>query len=408
MRRNELCRLFVPLALLCALVGCSSRQPQEPAPPHFTATHITDLAAPEGYPAVERDTADALQRVSASLPAAPTRPLNILAVSGGGQYGSYGAGLLVGWSCSGTRPEFDIVTGISSGALIAMFAFLGPKYDPELTRYFTSTKREELFKFRPVLVHIIRDKAIASTEPLERLIDATIDADFMADLRAAHAAGRRLFIGTMELHSKRPVFWDVGAIASGCEPDATRTVKQLVLASSSIAGMTAAVPIDVTVNGYHYRELHVDGGGVAQTFVRFAPHHPRPDPANPTAKWLADSNLYCIAGGKLYMDPKPGELGFLDRALGNVSATLYALFRADAWRLYSLCAVSGMKFHMASIPLETPVHPRSMAFEEATMRRLYAMGYDFGRSGAPWRHTPPGYEPGEEDLPRAGRTFIVP
>lgn len=407
MRSNGLFRLFVPFALLSALIGCSSQRAKEPLPAYYTATHLTDLAAPEGYPALERETANALQRVSATLPAAPTKPLNILAVSGGGQYGSYGAGMLVGWSCSGRRPDFDIVTGISSGALIAMFAYLGPKYDPALTRYFTSTKREELFKFRPILVHIIRDKALASTEPLQRLIDSTITEEFMADLRAAHASGRRLFIGTMELHTKRPVYWDMGAIASGCEPEATQMVKKLVLASSSISGMTAAVPIDVTVNGCRYEELHVDGGGVSQTFVRFGSHHPQPDPANPTAKWLAGSNLYVIAGGKMYMDPKAGELGFIDRALGNVSATLYALFRADAWRLYSLCAVSGMKYHMISVPRETPVHPMSMAFEEATMRRLYSMGYDFGVSGAPWRQTPPGYEPGEEDLPRAGRTFIV-
>jgi len=407
MRRNGLFRLFVPLALLSVLVGCSSRQAEAPLPPHYTATHITDLAAPSAYPAVERDTANALQTVSASLPAAPTRPLNVLAVSGGGQYGAYGAGVLVGWTCSGRRPEFDVVTGISSGALIASFAYLGPKYDPNLQRYFTTITTEDLFKYRPIPLHILRDKSLASSEPMQRLVDEVVTPEYMADLRAAHATGRRLFMGTMDLHTRRLVVWDVGAIASGCEPDATLTMKKILLASSSISGLVPPVPIDVVVNGCLYTEQHVDGGGVAQTFVRFGAHHPRPDPANPLAKWLAGSNLYVIAGGKLYVDPLRGELGFLARATGTVSATLYALFRADAWRLFSLCAVSGMQFHLVAVPPDTPVHPRSVTFEPDTMRRLFALGYDFGLSGAAWRTTPPGSEPGEEELPRAGRAFVV-
>ena len=409
MRRNGLCRLFIPLALLCALLGCSSRQSNEPLPPHYTATQITDLAEPPGgYSVVERDTANALQAVSAVRPATTeTRPLNILALSGGGQYGSYAAGILVGWTCSGQRPDFDIVTGISSGALIAMFAYLGPKYDANLQRLSTNTRTEDLFKYRPIPVHLIRDKSLASSEPLQGIIDAEVTPEFMADMRTAHAAGRRLFMGTMNLNTRRLVIWDIGAIASSCEPEATCLVKKIIVASSSISGLVPAVPIDVTVNGCHYTEQHVDGGGVAQTFVRFGAHHPRPDPANPLAKWLAGSNLYVIAGGKLYVDPLRGELGFVARATGTVSATLYALFRADAWRLYSLCAVSGMQYHMADIPRDTPIHPKSITFDPPTMRRLFAMGYDFGMSGAAWRQTPPGYEPGEADLPRAGTKFLV-
>lgn len=408
MRCNGLLRLFVPLALLLGgLLGCSSRQAEKaPLPPHYTATHLTDLAAPSEYPTVERDTANALQTVSANLPSASPRPLNVLAVSGGGQYGAYGAGILVGWSCRG-RPEFDVVTGISSGALIAMFAYLGPKYDWHLQHYFTQTRTEDLFKYQPIPLHILRDKSLASSAPMKRLVDDVVTDEFMTDLRAAHATGRRLFMGTMDLHTRRLVVWDLGAIASACEPQSLDLVKQIVLASSSISGLVPPVSIDVVVNGCRYTELHVDGGGVAQTFVRFGAHHPRPDPANPMAKWLTGSNLYVIAGGKLYVDPLSGELGFLTRATGTVSATLYALFRADTWRLYSLCAMSGMRFNMAAVPADTPVHPRSVTFDLDTMRRLYTMGFDFGRSGAAWRATPPGYEPGEEDLPRAGRAFVA-
>ena len=397
------------LAALAAAVGCSSRSSRTdaPVPPHYAAPErVIDVNAPPGtYMPVERVTADVLTAATANEPATGARPLNVLAISGGGQFGSYAAGLMVGWTCRGDRPEFDVVTGISSGALVATIVYAGPKYDPVLQRLFTGLRTEDVFRFRPIPVNILRTQSIGSSEPLADLIAQTIDAEFLTDMRAAHTAGRRLFVATMNLQTRRPVIWDLGAIACSGRPDADELVRKLVLATSSISGQSPAVEFNVDVDGVCYTEHHVDGGGVLQTFVRFGPEAPQPDPANPSARWLSGSNLYLIGGGKLYKDVLAEPPGFVARILSNVSATLYALFRADVWRLYTLCAVSGMKFHLTSIPDEFPTAERSTSFDPEYQRQLFAVGFDRMRCGQPWRYTPPGYEPGEEVYPRAGLSF---
>jgi hypothetical protein len=142
--------------------------------------------------------------------------------------------------------------------------------------------------------------------------------------------------------------------------------------------------------------------------VRFGPEAAQPDPARPDVKWLAGSNLYAIAGGKLYADTVEGDLGMLSRVTTTVSGTLYALYRADLWRLYSLCAASGLKFHHSAVPEQTAVASRSTNFDRPTMERLFALGHDLGVQGRAWRETPPGYDAGEEEIPRAGFRFTVP
>ncbi|MFO0852362.1 MAG: patatin-like phospholipase family protein [Gemmataceae bacterium] len=402
--------VLLALGLTVWVVGCKSPKPDPNPPPHYLAPVVTDLSpTAEPYPPTEREVATAMAAGAALRPpAAHARPLNVLALSGGGQYGSYAAGLLIGWTARGDRPQFDVVTGISSGALLAPMAFLGPKYDPVMQRVFSTLKTEQVFKYKPILVHIIRDKSLATSDPLRDLIAEVINDEFLCDLRAAHAAGRRLFIGTINLHTRRMTVWDLGAVASGDRPDRDDLVRKILLASSSIPGLTRPVELAVEVNGACVTELHGDAGGVSQTFVKFGAHHPRPDPADPTAKWLAGSNLYAIAGGKLYLDPLKGEIGFIARASGAVSATLYALFRADLWRLYGLCATSGMRFHLAAVPREIPIPSGSTTFDPELQLRLFTTGYDQMKCGNPWRPTPPGVEPGEEEFPRTGLRFTVP
>lgn len=393
-------------------VGCAgSHKGEEPPPPHIASkSPVADLnAPPEGYPDSDKALADALADLSATrtLPPSqnPAKPLNVLALSGGGQYGSFVSGVIVGWTAAGTRPEFDVCTGISSGALIAMFAFLGPKYDPCLEQFATTLDRKDLFRYRP-FVGLIRDKALASSEPLKELIDGAVDDEFLTDLRAAHCAGRRLFIGTMHVRARRLVVWDVGALACSGRPDAKELVRKVILASSSIAGFVKPVEFDVTVNGRQYAEQHSDGGAVSQVFVRFGPSHPRYRPGGGT--WLQGSNLYLIAGGKLYADPLPANPGFFTLATSSVSASLYALYRAEIAKFFALCTVSGMSFNLIGVPQDMQTARKSLAFDPEAMKALYATGYSIGVGGIPWRHTPAGAEPGEEEKPRAGLEFAVP
>jgi hypothetical protein len=403
----------LPAGILCALaaaLGCSQAQIDKNPPPHYVSPVVLDAAAPPGtYLAVERDTANVLAAAAADSPAAANRPLNVLAISGGGQFGSYAAGLLNAWTHRGDRPEFDVITGISSGALIAAVVYAGKKYDPLLAEMFTTLETGDVYRYRPVVVHILRDRALGTTDPLRQMLEETLTEEFMADMVAAHCSGRRLFVGTMNMLTRRPVIWDLGAIAASGRPDARARVIDILVATASISGQAPPVPIDVEVNGVCVREYHVDCGGVIQTFVRFGPEAPRPDPANPSAKWLAGSNLYMIGGGKLYKEILDRPPGVINAILSNISANLYALFRADAWRLYTLCTVSGMSFNLAVIPEWAYTGEKSTAFDPEIQRQLYAVGYDAMMNGGdPWRHTPPGYEPGEEDLPRAGFQFHVP
>ncbi|MGL6095913.1 MAG: patatin-like phospholipase family protein [Fimbriiglobus sp.] len=393
---------------LAVAVGCARNRGPEPVPPaYLTAKVVTDVAAPPGtYRGSDLPLAEVLAPAAVNTPPDPgKKPLNVLALSGGGQYGAFVAGTLCGWTDKGTRPEFDVVTGISSGALIASLAFVGPKYDCELRRVFTTLRQEDLFKYQPAR-QLIKYKAIATSEPLQKNIAMTISDEYVADLRAAHATGRRLFVGTMNVHSRRLVIWDLGALASCGRPDATDLVRKVLLATSSIGALTPAVEFAVEVDGVNYLEEHVDGGGASQVFVRFGPHHPRHVPGSPE-KWLAGSNLYLIAGGKLYADPVAGDLGFIARATSGISATLYALYRAELHKLYGLCAASGMKYHFASIPVEKKTAAKSMAFDPVVMQDLFALGHGYGTTNIPWRHTPPGGEPGEEEMPRAGFRFEI-
>ncbi|MCZ2342420.1 MAG: patatin-like phospholipase family protein [Bacteroidales bacterium] len=424
-RRLRLIRTRPTLGLFACLVllatGCRAmhQTPPEP-PPHYGVCAVIDQAAPPGtYPAVQPAVAQALRdRFNApaeTLPPAPNVPppdipkqkLNVLALSGGGQFGTFAAGLLVGWTESGTRPTFDVCTGISSGALTAAFAFLGPKYDESLYRLAVHLRGRDVFRVQPVR-QLIRNQAIASSNPLERIIDQEFDQEYMDDLRQAHANGRRLFVGTMNLQSKRLVVWDLGAIASSGRADADWLVRKILLGTSSISGFVPAVEIPVMVNGEHFIEQHVDGGGVSQVFVRFGEHHPRYGDAGPTQPWLRGSNLYLIAGGKLWTDPNMAKQGAVARAASTVSGTLYALYRANLMEIFALCAASGMNYHLMAIPQDVDITAGSVSFDQELMRRLFSLGHHFGKTGIPWRLIPPGAADLEEEKPRAGVIFQVP
>jgi hypothetical protein len=378
-------------------------------------TSAADRRGPDGQPGVAtivHKPAEIAKPISDSLasalapsagPVAP--PKHALAISGGGQYAAYNAGLIVGWTASGTRPQFDVVTGISSGALVAGYAVLGEKYDPHLTRVFTSLRNKDLFVYRPLL-GVIRNEAVANPKGLVELIEREVNDEFLADLRAAHGAGRRLYVGTMNVVTRRLTVWDVGAIACSGRPDAGDLVRKVALAAGSIPGLVPAVKFDVEVNGVRYTEEHVDAGATCQTFLRFGPGAERP--ADGATGWLTGSNLYAMAAGRLYAPLLDGKLGPLKRATSTVSAALYALYRAEATNLYAFCGVSGMKFHMIAIPEDAEVPPNSTSFDPAAMRKLYDLGYCQAKTGIPWRFTPPGAEPGEEEHPLGAEILAPP
>ncbi len=356
---------------------------------------------PDAYP-------DPLQATAAGLDAAfgnnptPTpppvqtekKPLNVLALSAGGKYSIYAAGVLAGWTASGTRPQFDVVTGVSAGALLAVYAFLGPQYDDRVEEKFVSITRRDLFRLRPIR-GMFTGNALATTKPLAKLIAEELNDAMVAEIASAHCAGRRLFVATGNRTSMRLAIWDVGAVAASGRPDAPELVRKIILAAASHPGLAPPVEFDVTVNGVHYCELHGDAGNLTQAFVRTANGLP------------PQSNVYVVSAGKYYRDPvaeKPRTLRMVGAVVSNM---LYAIFRADVANIFAYCAVSKSRFHLIATPAWVNVTTGSMSFDPDEQRKLFDIGRRQGFNGDEWRNTPPGSLPDEVIVPRAGLEFVA-
>lgn len=327
------------------------------------------------------------------VPPVVSHPLQMLALSGGVQGAPFTAGVLMGWSQTGTRPMFDQVTGISSGSLIGTYAFLGPKYDARMRQLILSMTTADLIRFRPLRC-MLCDGSFGSAEPAERLVRRAYDDHLIDDIRCAHAEGRRLYVGTMNLETKRLVIWDIGAIASSGRPDAYDLVRKVLLAAFSWPGAVPPVSFDIEINGHCHREEHVDAGSVAMAFP----------PMGPLPGCPAGSSLYVLTSRKLYSDPEPVPKRACCRLKPSITSIFEALTRADICHLYSVCLFSGIRFHLMALPQGyhggapsiTNIYPKEAP-------ELFEMGYQTGISGPCWRLTPPGAEEGEVPIPRDAR-----
>ncbi len=400
---------FVTFAVLAGLVahaaGCGFAQPTND-PPRELLAQVWKEPGREGVtqPETNKIVVEGLARYGTAAPqpapGAVIPPLNILSLSAGGKYGAYAAGILNGWSALGTRPDFDIVTGVSSGAIISVYAFLGPQYDCKLKAFFTEIDQKELFKVTP-LHNLTFHGSLGYPYGFKKIIRDEITAERLAEVAAAHRAGRRLYIGTLNVHAKQLTIWDIGEIACRGTQESVDLVGKIILAATAVPGLLPPVEIDVVVDGQHYTELHSDAGVVAQSFIRFAPHQ------TPIAgtKMLAGSQLYCLAAGKIEPDAVIGRMGILKRVGASLSSSLYSLYKAELMKLYALCVTTGMQFNLAAIPKEFPVDEVSTRIRSREMKPLYDSGYQMAVQGLVWRQTPPGALTGEEPEPRTGTVF---
>jgi hypothetical protein len=327
------------------------------------------------------------------VPHSAPRPQQILTLSGGVAGVPFTAGVLVGWTESGTRPVFDQVTGISSGSLVGCYAFVGPKYDSLMKSLILSLKTDNLIKFRP-LCCMLCDGAFGSGRPADELIHRAFDDGFMDELRLAYAEGRRLFVGTMNLETRRLAVWDLGAIASSGRPDANELVRKVLLAAVSWPGAVPPVAFDVEINGLCHREEHCDAGAVAMVLPPFAP----------LPGCLAGSDIYVLASRKLYSEPACVRKSAFCRIKPCMMAFFEALTRENISKMYSLCMLTGARFHLLALPQEYHGEPPSLTnLYPREAPKLFETGYQLGVSGPCWRFTPPGAELGEEAIPHDGR-----
>jgi hypothetical protein len=393
--------LWAAVVLLAAATGCQSgHRPIPFDPPNATALAPAD--EPIIGPGKGRGRSGVVQ--AAASPGLLRRPRNVLALSGGGAYGAYSAGFLAGWTQSGTRPECDVVTGISTGALIATFAFLGPEYDAKAAQLYTQVRAADVFCVRTWVTIPFKD-SVASSAPLRELIESQIDAELMTRIAAEHRKGRRLYVGTTNLDTRRLVVWDMGAIASRPCPEGCLLFRDVLLASCSVPGMMPPVTFNLDVDGKPVTELHADGGVTAQLFVPsqvFAAAAAGDDGQPQAADGPGgNGNLYLIVSGKLYPDAAPVRRRVLPVLGAATGGLLYAHCRAECANLYGLARAAGMKYHLTSLSQGFATVDNSVTFDQQEMTKLFYEGYRQGK-GQTWSPAPPALSPGDNDYIRSG------
>ena len=313
-------------------------------------------------------------------------PASYLAISGGGDNGAFGAGLLVGWSKRGTRPTFKAVTGVSTGALTAPFAFLGSAYDPSLTEVYTTIDQKDIFERRPALVAVASD-SIADTRPLYDLISKYVDDQMVERLAAEYDKGRLLFIATTNLDAGRAVIWDIGAIAKSRKPGSRDLIRKVLLASASIPGLFPPVAFDVEYDGAMYQELHADGGTMTQMFL-----YPPTIDAGRIASTLParQRTAYIIRNGKLTEEWKETDRKTLEIAGRAISTLITSSGVNDMYRIYATSKRDGVGFNLAYIESDF-TEPRAGQFDREYMNKLFTYAMTKAADGYHWRKGPPGF-----------------
>jgi len=314
------------------------------------------------------------------------RPLvEYLAISGGAGDGAFAAGLLAGWSKKGDRPQFEVVTGVSAGALTAPFAYLGPEYDRRLQQIWTKYETEDLATPQ-LLAGLFGADAFADSSGLADLIAKYVDRKLLDRIAAEYRKGRMLLVGTTNLDAQRPVIWNMGEIAASQHPYALDLFRQVMLASASVPGAFPPVHIKVRAGDKVLEEMHVDGGPTRQVFVApaqlslktFDRLYPRP----PLRR------IYIVKNGKLTPEYEAVASNTLAISARSVFTLTKSQSIGDINRIYAMAQRDGAEFRLASIPASFSV-PSSQIFDPAYMKALFAEGYKLGSQGEPWVMTPP-------------------
>ncbi|SEG32644.1 Predicted acylesterase/phospholipase RssA, contains patatin domain [Legionella quinlivanii DSM 21216] len=313
----------------------------------------------------------------------------ITVVSGGGDFGAFGAGILNGWTQSGKRPEFTTVTGISTGALIAPLAFAGPKYDKALREAYTTISAKDVFTDKPVLWTLLTGgESLKDYKPLQKLLDKYVTATMLDDIAKAYYQGRRLYVGTTNLYSRDLVVWDMTRIATSKNPEKLALFKKILLASASIPAVFPPVYFDVMAQGQIYSEMHVDGGTTFAVFLSRLGSDLKAAKEHFHLKNMPNVKIFVIRNNQNrfpYKVVKPKLLSIGKRALKSVTA---AQGSADVIFIYLCSLLQHVDFNLTYIPPDFVADADKM-FDQKQMNALYQIGYKKGRTGSFWEKIPP-------------------
>ena len=398
MRLGILClaRLACVWIVAAALGGCASEIVRQGIP----SAELADYAVVDNLPGIrfwgDEHPKDFLGEIRARLPNMPRvaqnaeriggRPVvEILALSGGGGDGAFGAGILAGWTERGDRPEFEVVTGVSAGAIIAPFAFLGPRYDKALHEIWTKYQTSQIATAQ-ILPGILGGASLADSTPLEELISHYADKRLLREVAAEYRKGRMLFVLTTNLDAQRPVVWNLGEIAASDHPQALELFRKVIMASAAIPGAFPPVEIPVSVDGRHFDELHVDGGTTREVFVQ---------PVNVPLKTydrLYDKppirRIYIIKNGKIAPEQEVVEAKTLSIVSRSISTLIKNQNLGELYRIHRMAEDGGADFNFVAVPPSFNVKSKQF-FDPVYQTALFEEGRRLGSTGVPWAKRPP-------------------
>lgn len=398
--RTGMAALFAT-AIVVLIAGCASTS-RLPAVPLSLAANALPLDIPDARFYADTDTdrisklaTHAYQRARAAGlvgnggdASRPYASRAFLAISGGGDDGAYGAGLLTGWSARGDRPNFAVVTGVSTGALSAPFVFLGSEYDRQLRSIYTETGPGDIFRPRTFMA-AVADDAMADSTPLRERIDGYVNQRMMRRLAEEYGKGRILLILTTNLDQGRSVIWNIGAIAASKHPRARALIVDILLASAAVPGVFPPVMINISIDGRDYQEMHVDGGAIAQAFL-YPPSFNLKAKLNELGIQGARPAAYVIRNGRLYRPEENVERQTLKIAQQAISTMTATSAVNDIYRMYMTTKRDGVEFKLAYIEDDFSL-PYKGPFDRDYMNALFEYGYRAGRNGYRWHTTPPNY-----------------
>ena len=355
------------LLLVClSLAACNVRPKESIQTRTLTPTETVDVFATNALPSTRTPGQTRKQNTS------------ILALSGGGADGAFGAGVLNGWSNTGTRPNFDIVTGVSTGALMAALAFLGPEYDASLRELYTSQTNDSIFKNKGIAGYF--SDSLYDYTPLKNQIQSIITRSFLDRVAAEHAKGRRLYIATTNLDAGTQVVWNMGEIANGNRHNAVLMFQKVLRASAAIPGFFKPVYIK-PVKGVQLRQAHVDGGLKEPILISSFLF-------NSKAK---NKQIYLIVNSRMnqFEVETAVKPELTDIARKSIAELTRSLLSAKVYQGYVRARHSNTKFNLVAIPDNVTASTEALDFDPARMETLYNVGYKIATSSTPWMVEPP-------------------
>jgi hypothetical protein len=346
-------------------------------------------------PEFQRDLVESVRQERAAEDARPDGGVDkyaALALSGGGSDGAFGAGFLNGWSAARTRPDFKLVTGISTGALTAPFAFLGSDYDAELKQVYTTITTENILDINSIFGILFQSEAFAKSTPLQNLVAEHVDMELLQAIADRHNQGYRLYIGTTNMDAQRLSVWNMGLIANYGTPQALDLFHQIMVASASIPGAFPPVMIEVELNDRRYDEMHTDGGTVTQVFFYAGVVDLRAAAAElPGMAAPNVGDLYVIRNGQLGPESEQIERKLAEISGRAVSTMIKTAAFNNLYRIYAFAQRDNIRFHYVDIP-DDYISQSQELFDQAEMNRLFEIGYELGLSDKAWHDAPLGLD----------------